>query len=51
MGLIYSQSILAMAKALCLEQGVMAWSSNQFGLCAEVNKSNLYRYLAAAKKS
>ena len=43
-------SILATARELCVEQGVMTWSLNELGRRADVNKSNLYRYFGSREE-
>jgi len=42
--------ILATARELCTEQGILNWSLNELGRRAEVNKSNLYRYFGSREE-
>lgn len=42
--------ILAKARELCAEQGILNWSLNELGRRAEVNKSNLYRYFGSREE-
>ena len=43
-------NILATAKTLCAENGVMGWSLNELGRRASINKSNLYRYFGSKEE-
>ncbi|MBP0030524.1 TetR family transcriptional regulator [Roseofilum reptotaenium CS-1145] len=42
--------ILAKARELCAEHGILNWSLNELGRRAEVNKSNLYRYFGSREE-
>ena len=44
------KGILATARELCDENGVMDWSLNELGRRAAVNKSNLYRYFGSREE-
>lgn len=43
-------NIMARARDLCTEVGVMGWSLNELGRRADITKSNLYRYFGSREE-